>query len=103
MRNNFAMIQEEIIKKIAFVKSKKTDASGVVLLYDDQDDPCDDPITKSNIISKHFSSVSINKDISTMPRLSMSSYPTMSHITIDTSGVENLLRKLKNGHWSDSR
>ena len=29
-----------------------------------------------------------------MPRQNMSSYPTMSHITIHTSGVENLLRNL---------
>ena len=35
-----------------------------------------------------------NEDISTVPRLNSSSYLTMSHITIDTSGVESLLRKL---------
>ena len=29
-----------------------------------------------------------------MPSLNRSSYPTMSHITIDTSGVKNLLRRL---------
>ena len=34
-----------------------------------------------------------------MPRLNMCSYPTMSHITIDASGIENLSTKL-NPHKS---
>ena len=49
---------------------------------------------KSNILDKHFQSVFGNEDISTMPRLNKSSYPTMSHFTIDTSRIEYLLRKL---------
>ena len=41
---------------------------------------------------KHLQSVFTNEDISTMPRPNSNSYPTMSHSTIHTSGVENLLR-----------
>ena len=63
-------------------------------MYDGQDDLCSDPLTKSNILGKHFQSVFTNEDFSTMPRLDMSSYPTMSHITIHASGVENVLRNL---------
>ena len=83
------MIQE----KIVFVKSKKQVASNVTPLYNDQDDLCSDPLTKSNIFNKNFQSVSTNEDFSTMSRLN-SSFLTMSHITIDASSVENLLRKL---------
>ena len=35
-----------------------------------------------------------NDYISTIPKLNRSSYPTMSHINIDTPGVKNLLRNL---------
>ena len=35
-----------------------------------------------------------NEDISTMPRQNRNSYPTMSHIAIDASGVQNLPRNL---------
>ena len=70
------------------MKSKKQDALCVAPLPYGQDDL----LTKLNISIKHLQSVSNNDDVSTMPRLSRSSYPTMSHITIDTSGVENLLR-----------
>ena len=76
------------------MKSKKQDASGVAPLYDGKDDLCSDPLTKLNILSNHFQSVFTNEDFSTMPRLSMSSYPTKSHITIHASGVENLLKYL---------
>ena len=38
--------------------------------------------------------MSTNEDIITMPRLTKSSYPAMPHITMDTSGVEKLFRKL---------
>ena len=40
-----------------------------------------------------FQSVSTNEDISTMPRQNKCSYPAMTRITIDTSCVENVLRK----------
>ena len=78
----------------SFAKSKKQNTSCIAPLYIDQDDLCSDPLTKSDILIKHFQSVFTNEDFSTMPRISMSSYPTMSHITIHTSGVENLLRNL---------
>ena len=73
------------------MKNKKQDASSVAHLYDDQDDHGSDPLTKSNIINKHFLSVFANEDISNMQRQNKSTYPSMSHITIDTSGVENLI------------
>ena len=81
----------------SFVKSKKQDASGVAPLYDGQDGLCSDPLTKSTILGKHIQSVFTNENFSTMPRLNMSSYPTMSHMTIHASGVKNLLRNL-NSH-----
>ena len=80
----FAMMHENFFP---FVKSKNK-------LIIDHDDLCSDPLTKSDILSKIFQSVFINEDISTMPRLSSSAYPTMSHSNIHTSGVENLLRNL---------
>ena len=73
------------------MKSKKQDASGVASLYDGQDDLCSVWLTRSNILNEHFQSVFTNEDFSTMSRLSMSSYPTMSHITIHASDVEDLL------------
>ena len=72
------------------MKSKKQDASGVAYLYNGQDDLCSCLLTKSNVLNKHFQSVFTNEDISAMPRLSRSSYLTMSQLTIHTSGVENL-------------
>ena len=89
--------RKNLIEYCLFVKSIKQDASGVALLYIDYDDPCSDPLTKSNISRKHFQSVFSNEGISTFPRLNMSSYPTVSHITIHASGVENLVRNL-NSH-----
>ena len=75
------------------MKSKKKDASGVAPLNNDPVDLCTDPLTNSKILTKHFQSVCGNEYISTMPRLSWCSYPTISHITIETSDVENLLGK----------
>ena len=70
-------------------------------MYVDQDDLCSDPLTKSNILNKH--SVFTNEVISQiMPRLSRSSYPTMSHITIDTPGVENPIRNPHNATGPDA-
>ena len=63
-------------------------------MYAGHDDLCNDPLNKSSILNKHFQSVFTNEDFSTMPRLNMSLYPTMSHITIHTSGVDNFLRNL---------
>ena len=81
-------------RKIVLVKSKKQNASNVTPLYNDQDVLCCDPLAKSNILGRHFQSVFTNEDFSTMSRLNRSSFLTMSHVTIDASGVENLLRKL---------
>ena len=88
------MMLEKSYKKSSFVKSKKQDASGVTPLYNGQDDPCSDPLANSHSLGKHFKSVYTNEDLSTMPRLSLSSHPTMFHITIHTSGVKNLLINL---------
>ena len=76
------------------MKIKKQDASSVAPLYYDQDGLCIDPLTKSSILGNNFQSVFANEDISTMSWLSRSSYPTMSHIAIHSSGVENLLGRL---------
>ena len=76
------------------MKSQKQDASGVAPLYYGLDDFFSDPLTKSNILNKHFQSVFTNEDFRTMSRLILSSYPTMSHITIHSSGVENPLKNL---------
>ena len=81
----------------SLVKSKKQDASGASPWNNDQDDLCSDKLAKSNIIDEHFKPVFTNEGISTMLRLSKSSYPTISHITIDASGVEKLPRK-RNPH-----
>ena len=39
------------------MKSKKQNAFGIAPLYIDQDDICGSPLTKSNILNKHFQSV----------------------------------------------
>ena len=82
-------VRKKSKKILVIVKCKKHDASGVAPLYDGQDDLCSDPLNKANILDKHFQSVFTNEDFCTMPRLEMSSYPTMSHIAIHASGVEN--------------
>ena len=52
----------------SLVKSRKHDAIGVAPLYVDGDDHCSDPLSIASILDKHFQSVFINEDFSTIPR-----------------------------------
>ena len=76
------------------MKSKKQGALDIAPLFIEQDDLCSDLLTKSNLLCEHFQSVFTNEDFCTMPRLNMTSYPTMSHITIHSFCVENLFENL---------
>ena len=79
----------------SFIKSKKTDSSGVASLKDSQGIQHSDSSKKADILNTQFSSV-FNKGESTdnIPPKGPSPHDTMSNINITAEGVKKLLHQL---------
>jgi hypothetical protein len=79
----------------SFVKSKRTDSSGVAPLKNKDGLIYSDSTTKANILNDQFSSVfNKNEDVSSIPSKGPSPHREMPHIMVSTEGVIKLLKGL---------
>jgi hypothetical protein len=80
-------------KLYSFIKTKRSDSSGVSPLKRDGLSHSDSKV-KAEILNDQFSSVFTHEDISTTPNKGQSPYPEMPPITVDNNGVCILLKEL---------
>ena len=77
-----------------YIKALKKDSSGVAPLKQDGV-LISDAKSKANILNNQYASIFTNENISTVPELDVSPYPTISTTSITEKGVKKLLENLK--------
>ena len=89
------MISEDTTNKklYSFIKSKRTDASGIPRLLDNNILKSK-PREKAEILNRQFSSVFTQENLSSIPDLGVSPHPAASDITVAVDGVRALLDRL---------
>lgn len=78
----------------SFIKSKSQESMGVAPLKDKNGFLRSDSQGKAEILGEQFQSVFTQEDITSIPDKGVSNYPDMPPITINETGVRNLLQKL---------
>ena len=74
-------------KLYSFIKSKKSDASGVAPLTSNG-------VKKANILNDQFTSVFTKEDLSTVPELNSTDHPSVHPIVVSRKGVLKLLQDI---------